>query len=214
MQHVRQILPDPADPDSVRVCIGRKRSRILRTDAQRLHLEPGLEVDEELAARIDRAVADRKLATYARNSVAARPCSKARLLQRLTKRGCDKHTATRIVEQLESQGLVDDPAYARLLARSIVLSKPAGKIYVESKLVSRGIPRRDASEAAEEALRDTDLPAQALELARRRARPLLGRLDPQVVQRRVFAHLARRGFDLDTAREAANKAIKDPDATD
>ena len=75
-----------------------------------------------------------------------------------------------------------------------------------AKIRQRGIPAATASEAAEARLKDRDVLADAVDLARRKARVLRPGEDPQVVARKLFAYLARRGFDADVCRAAVAKA--------
>lgn len=137
----------------------------------------------------------------------ARLISRATLISRLARRGYSKGVAERTAADLEGLGLLNDPRLAESLARKQMNTKPVGKRVLVAKIRQRGIPAATANEAAEARLKDRDVLADALDLARRKVRILKPGEDPQVVARKLFAYLARRGFDADVCRAAVERVI-------
>ncbi len=66
--------------------------------------------------------------------------SRGELAQRLASRGYDRGTIDILVERLAACGLLDDEAYAREVARTILRRKPASAELIEQKLIVRRIP--------------------------------------------------------------------------
>jgi len=130
--------------------------------------------------------------------------------QRLARRGFDPDAIARVIERLTAAGLLDDAAYGRQFTRAKLARGAAAPSRVEYDLVRRGLDRQAAAMAvrdivAEEAI---DIPTVLEDLVRRRARAL-GRLDAATRRRRLFAYLARRGFDSEAIGAALNRLVEE-----
>jgi regulatory protein len=90
--------------------------------------------------------------------------------------------------------------------------KGAGRRNIASGLIRKGIPREVVS-AALEGIDDGSEEARADDLARARARRLRD-LEPRVALQRLTAYLARRGYEVETARTAARRALETHEATE
>lgn len=112
---------------------------------------------------------------------------------------------------LRRLGYLDDPTLARDMVEARTVRAPVGREALMAEMQARGIDPAAARRALEESYpRDRERQA-ALDLARRRARVLAG-LEPREQARRLWAFLARRGFDEETVREAVSAVTGDPDA--
>jgi regulatory protein len=111
--------------------------------------------------------------------------------------------------ELERVGLLDDRKLAESLVRKQMGAKPAGKRVLVAKLRQRGIPGATAEEAVKQGTAGRDELADAVDLARRKARLFKAGEDPQVARRRLFAYLARRGFDGAICRAAVGRVTGD-----
>ena len=136
-----------------------------------------------------------------------RMVSRGVLVMRLVKRGVSPEAAGAVATQLEGLGLLDDRKLAASLVRKQMGMKAAGKRVLVAKLRQRGIGTGTATEAVDEGLKGRDPLADAIDLARRRMRTMKQGLDSQVVRQRVFAYLARRGFDAEVCRTAVERAF-------
>jgi regulatory protein len=150
---------------------------------------------------------DERAHAYAIRVLTRRAMSRRRMLEKLRLRGCDGEMAERVVERLSEAGLIDDRALAESVVAGQLARKPAGGVYLKSKLAERGVERGAADEAVAAALAERDLAADALQLARKRARAMSG-LEPQVQRRRLTQFLARRGFEPDICRDAVRRALE------
>lgn len=106
-----------------------------------------------------------------------------------------------VLQRLLSAGLLDDPAYAEALARSL-RRRGASRRMVRARMSEKGV----GGDLATAALEDEADPALAeLEAAtafarRRRLGPWRAEADRVARRDRDLASLARAGFDLKTAR--------------
>jgi regulatory protein len=164
-----------------------------------------------MARRAAKSVADPGDAAGARRAgikmLKTRLISRAALVMRLTRQGYERPAAEQAAEQLAGAGLLDDRRLAESLVRKQVQAKAAGKTVLVAKLRQRGIDGATAKEAVSEGLKGRDMLADAVDLARRRARGSKPGMDAQTLERKVFGYLARRGFDAEICRAAVAAAL-------
>lgn len=160
----------------------------------------------ESAARAAEARSAAK--SYALKAIAHRPLSVAELLAKLGARGHDAATSAAVAADLQRVGLLDDERFARDYIRAQLARKPAGRALLLAGLRRRRVEDPVARRAVDEALGEVDLSGGARQLAASRLRRMDPRLEPEVLRRRLFGLLARRGFDPETARDAVDRAMK------
>ena len=159
---------------------------------------------EEIIAALSRtAVLDKAL-----DLLAVRARSSRDLRIRLQRAGAAATDITWTVERLVAQGFVDDASYARQVARSKVLSGGVSKRKVVTVLRQRGVSAEVASDAVAATLSEVELDefGAALAAARKRVRALAS-LDPAKRKQRLYAFLARRGYDGDIVRRVLKEVL-------
>ncbi|MBL0927178.1 MAG: RecX family transcriptional regulator [Phycisphaerales bacterium] len=209
---VLAVKPSPRDPARVTVRADGGASWTLDAlDAASMGLRPGVIVTPALAAALRDAADFDAARRYALRSIEHRACSRARLLEKLARRGYSPEVARRVADRLQAAGLIDDRLLAESLARSEVARKPAGRFLIEQKLRRRGIDSGLARGAAALVLASRDPLEDALDLARRRARTFPAKLEADARRRRLYGALARRGFDPEVCARAVERVLaKDP----
>jgi len=158
---------------------------------------------------LSRGEADELLAAVNRTSVlakaldllAVRSRSSRDLRIRLRRAGAREEPITWAIERLLAQGYVDDAAYARQVARAKVLSGGVSRRRVVTALRQKGIAADVASAAIESTLADVELDeyGAALAAAEKRLRALQS-LEPVKRRQRLYAFLARRGYEGEVIR--------------
>lgn len=141
--------------------------------------------------------------------VQRRSVTRKGLVDALARKGHARTDADLAAEALERVGLIDDARVAQQAASSIVRRGGVGKRLVEQKLRAKGVSMEEAKKAAADATEGHDPVEDALVLARKKVRSSMGRGDPASVRRKVGAALARRGFDMQTCREATTRAVRE-----
>jgi len=156
------------------------------------------EREAESCARIPkRSAKDRALGL-----LAVRWRSRRELERRLGAAGFESEEIATALADLSRAGLVDDERFARELTRSRA-GRLDGNRSVRSALAKAGV----APEVAEASLAEAgDETERAYELARRRA-ARLGHLEPEVVKRRLYGLLVRRGYSPGLAAAACQEAL-------
>ncbi|HET9796680.1 MAG TPA: regulatory protein RecX [Gemmatimonadaceae bacterium] len=202
MDLITAIVPALRPAGRFAVMVDGREAAVLSLDAiERLQLAVGCSVAGKGDA-IELEVA--RLRTYDRasNLLAFRARSSAELARSLARKGEEPLTIDWALSRLREQGLVDDAAFARAFTRARVVGGKQSRRRVEQELARRGVPRPVGSEAIDAVLEEeaVDERAIVMDAARKKLRSLAG-LDPVVRRRRLYAYLARRGYELDDIRE-------------
>jgi regulatory protein len=146
---------------------------------------------DALLVQAERAEAMRIALGY----LSVRPRSRQEVSIRLRQKGIGALAGDAALERCDELGYLDDVAFAAAFARDRMRLKPCGVRRMKSDLRGKGVLEADALAGIAEAFRDERTTEDELleRAARRRARSLKNR-DPEVVRRRLFAFLTRRGF--------------------
>jgi len=141
-----------------------------------------------------------KRSTYERalDMLEARARGSAELRRLLLRKGEPEADVGAAIERLTRAGLLDDASYARQVARSKALGSGLSRRRIQQELVRRGVDRALTSEAIDEVFRDEGVDDGAsIERAARKKLRTLARVDEPTRKRRLYAYLARRGYDGD-----------------
>jgi regulatory protein len=145
---------------------------------------------------------------YALNLLTARAYSARNLRRKLVQRKFDTAEVDGTIERLLGNGLLDDLRYAQQFSRGRLLGPGASKRRIQQQLYQRGIQREVADAAIDSVIEEesVDLDAVIEKDARKKLATLSG-LDLLVVKRRLYAHLARRGYGPDEINAVLKKVM-------
>ncbi len=194
----------------VKVRIGKTRfGPIHPDDVDALALAVGQSLDASIREQLFEAIAREAARSDALRLLAARSRAKGDLIGRLRARGHEPQHAGEAADRLEAVGLLDDRTLAFDKAASLVRAKKLGPRAAKAKLLSLGFASNLADEAIEHAFGQLDLTEQATEAALRRLASMSSSLERSTCVRRLYAFLARRGYDHATCKHAVDKAMAD-----
>jgi regulatory protein len=135
---------------------------------------------------------------YALNLLAARPYSTQSLRRKLVQKEYAADEISGTIERLTENGLLNDERYAEQYARSKILSTGASKRRLQQELYRKGIKGETATNAIASVIEEEEIdPAEMIERVAKKKLAQLGDLEPLVLRRRLFAFLARRGYELE-----------------
>ena len=142
---------------------------------------------------------------YALRLLTARSYTVRDLRRKLVQREYSPEDVGATIERLERSGLLDDASYAERFARGKLVNEHASRRRVAQLLVRKGIPADVVGDAIARVVEAEDVDAAAAieKVARKKLQTLTG-LDPRVARQRLFAFLARRGYDLEEIKRAVN----------
>jgi regulatory protein len=173
-----------------------------------------LDVIERLSLRVGASIAGRRdaiedeaaaLRTYDRalSMLAAQARSSRDLERRHIRKGEDPAHVRAAIARLVQAGFVDDAAFARQLARAKLLGAGQSSRRLRQELARRGVARDVADEAVTEVVVEEEIDEFDLAVtAGRKKRRALEGLDAATQRRRLYAFLARRGYDSDVIRRS------------
>ena len=134
--------------------------------------------------------------------LSARPYTVRQLRRKLIQREVPSEEADAVVERLLGAGLLDDTRYALAFARSKLLNQGASARRIGQDLARKGVSADISKQAIAEVLVDEEVDTRAvIERVARKKLASMGDLDAVVIRRRLFAFLARRGYELDEIRD-------------
>jgi regulatory protein len=196
MQRVTQILEHPRKPGRYVIHVdGSEYATVSAETLAEAKMRIGVTIDDAIAARLQDASEDTAMYDRALNLLSFRARSSRELQRRLTEKGGSRERADRVIQRLRDAGLINDADFARQLTRS-KLAGGASRRRVQQELFKRGVSRDVADEAVAEVVEDEGITdADSIERVARKKWRTLGDVDDATRRRRLFAFLARRGFD-------------------
>ena len=146
---------------------------------------------------------------YALNLLSARPYATRALHRKLIQKQYSAADADDAIRRLVDNGLLNDAKYAEQYARSKILGTGASKRRLQQDLFRKGIKDDVATHAIATVLEEEEIdPAMVIERVARKKLAQLGDLEPIVVRRRLFAFLARRGYDVDEIKSIVGRLVR------
>lgn len=203
MNVITAITPTPRHPGRFEVLVEGTRFATLSLDAiERLQLVVGGSV----AGREDRIAAEAaRLKVYDRalNMLAFRARSSAELARSLVRKGEAKEHVDAAVARLQEQGLLDDAAFAASFTRAKVIGAQQSRRRVQQDLARKGVAREVTDAAIATVFEEEQVDQrEVVEQAARKKLRSLKQLEPATRRRRLYAFLARRGYDSEDIRKA------------
>jgi regulatory protein len=165
-----------------------------------LGLHVGREVDR---AELDRIALEEQLyeaRQYAFLLLSYKARTTSELRQRLGRKGFSPDIAARTLQRLAELKMIDDAGFARRFAEDRITIGHKGKWRVRGELLKRGVAKEHIEDALAAAPDEKEAAREVAEKYVSRNR----RLEPDVLKRRLYALLARRGFSPDTIRQVTN----------
>ena len=137
--------------------------------------------------------------------LAFRARSVEELRRKLVQKGEDAGEIARVIDRLRDQNLLDDADFARQFARTRFLAASASRFRIVQELGRKGVARAIAEQAVGDVQEADGVdPAVAIQRVAEKKWRLLAKLDAFTRRRRLYAFLARRGFNPDEIKSVMN----------
>jgi regulatory protein len=134
-----------------------------------------------------------------------RPRSVQEIRSHLKGKGFTPDVIDGVVERLADVGLLDDRAFAHYWLENRTDFRPRGERALRQELRQKGVPDDIIAEVLSESHSEDEAGHRAAVAQMRKVRAA----NPRELLRKVEAHLVRRGFSYDVAREAASSAWRE-----
>jgi regulatory protein len=156
-----------------------------------------------------------KRSTYERalDMLEARARGVTELRRLLIKKGEPEPEVDAAIERLKASGVLDDANFARQLTRSKAIGAGQSRRRIGQELARRGVAREVSNEAIEEVFEEegVDEGASIERVARKKLR-MLTKVDDATRRRRLYAFLARRGYDHDDISRVLQVLMSDDES--
>jgi regulatory protein len=143
------------------------------------------------------------------NLLTARPYTARNLRRKLVQKEFAPAEIDAAIERLVANGILDDSRYAAQFARGRLLGPGSSRRRIRQQLFQRGIGSEVADAAIESVIAEDSVDlAAVIEKDARKKLAMLSGLEPPVVKRRLYSHLARRGYDVDEINMVMKKVMR------
>lgn len=210
MAMITALVPSVRPEGGVSVMVDNVERAVVPVEAvAELGLSVGRDFDD-VAVRVAESAAEMRAYDRALALLAHRGRSREELRRLLIRKGEPAPAVESALERLVRAGLLDDASYARSYSRSKVLGPGHSRRRLRDELTRRGVDRAIADDAIEDVLTDESVDEEAIieRVARRKLRTL-SRANAETRERRLWAFLARRGYEPDDIRRAIAKVCAD-----
>lgn len=154
--------------------------------------------------RADRTTYDRAL-----DILESRARSVVELRRMLLRKGESASDVDAVIARLRASGLLDDATYARQLTRSKALGAGQSRRRIALELAKKGVMRSVADAAIADVFDQERVDeVAALEQVARKRLASLAKLDPTTQKRRLYAFLARRGYDSEAIAATLRRLLR------
>jgi regulatory protein len=193
------------------LCVDQKPvARLSIQSIEKLRLRVGLEVDATLAAAIAEEATVSRTYDRAMMMLAARGRASGELRRLLVGKGEEAGVVGIVIDRLTDAGFLDDDAFARQFARS-KSATGTSKRRIEQELARKGVERQVAAAAVVETFAEENVDeSAAIDRAAEKKLRTLARVDDLTKRRRLYAYLARRGFDPDAINGVMSRLGRQP----
>ena len=180
---------------------------------ERLGVRIGVAYTESLANRVGGESAALHTFDRALAMLAARPRAARDLERMLVRKGEPAEHVAAAVERLIVLGALNDAQFARQFIRAKISGAGLSRRRLQSELWRRGVVRDVIDAALAEVLEEdeVDEDAQIAQVAAKKLRTLRS-LDSATTRRRLYAFLARRGYDGSAIRRVMDALPNDADS--
>ncbi len=187
---------------------GREHVRLSIEAIERLKLSVGLALDERAEAAVQREASILHTYDRALDMLAARGRSSTELRRQLERKGEPRENVAIAIERLTAAGFLDDAAFARQFARSKATGGGQSRRRLQQELAKRGVARDVSASAIDEVFEEEQIDdSTSIERVAAKKLRSLAKLEPAVQRRRIYAFLARRGYDSDDIQAVIRRLL-------
>jgi regulatory protein len=172
-------------------------------------LEVGQELSPEKVEALKEQDSEEVALQKALKFIGIRARSSNEIRQNLRRKGLSEDLIDKVVSRLENSRVIDDKGFARMWVENRSDHRPRGRRMLAYELKQKGIAEEIIRETLEENLPDEDeLAYQAALLQSRK----LKQADWAEFRKKMYDHLARRGFSYDAASLAVRRVWSERNA--
>ena len=171
---------------------------------EQLNLKKGLEVDSAKLATILEQEEYQRAKTYLFRLLSRRLYSCAEVRKKLNDRGYEPELIEKIITEFINQDWLDDTQFATQWVESRIRFKPRGIALIRRELIQKGIAKEVITEVLAK-YTDSEAEFDRALTALKKKKNYTTEPDRIKRKRKIYAYLARRGFNPDTINQVMNQ---------
>lgn len=172
--------------------------------AETLRLKVGMLVDEQKLATILEQEEYQEAKQYLFRLLSRRLYSSTEVKKKLTDRGYDPELIKKVITEFLNQGWLDDTQFATQWVESRLRFKPRGISLIRRELMLKGIEKEIIEEVLSKHI-DSESEYKLALAALNKKKNYTAEKDPFKRKRKIYAYLARKGFNLEIIEQAMNQ---------
>ena len=160
----------------------------------KFNLAKGDTVTPALLRKMEREEGRFKVKSYLMKLLGRRDHARKELFTKAIRKEYPKEVINNVLDELKEKGYLNQAAFAEKFASDKSRLNKWGPAKIKAHLYKKGISKSVAEQSIEKAFEETDLKEIFLNLVLKRKRRFLREEDPYKRKKKVFDHLARKGY--------------------
>lgn len=177
----------------------------------KFNLTKGTEVTPSLYRKLQREEGRFAVKAYFLKLLGRRDHARQELFTKAIKKDYPEEVIENVLDEIQEKGFINDSGFAEKFASEKASISKWGPAKIKSHLYKKGISKSVAERSIKKAFEDENLKETFLNLVLKRKRRFLREEDEYKRKKKVFDHLARKGFrpsDIYDCLDDLMKAIK------
>lgn len=160
----------------------------------KFNLAKGVEITPPLFKKLQRAEGRFAVKSYFLKLLARRSHARQELVTKALRKDYPKEVIENVLDELQEKGFLDDKEFAEKFASDKSKYNKWGPAKIKAHLYKKGIPKSVAEKSISKAFENKNLEEIFLDLVLKRKRRFLKEEDHYKRKKKVFDHLARKGY--------------------
>lgn len=160
----------------------------------KFNLAKGVQVTHALLRKIQREEGRFAVKSYMMKLLGRRDHARKELFIKASQKEYPKEVIENVLDELQEKGFINDRGFAEKFASDKSQLSKWGPAKIKAHLYKKGIPKPVAEKSISKAFENTNLKETFLHLVLKRKRRFLREEDPYKRKKKVFDHLARKGY--------------------
>lgn len=160
----------------------------------KFNLAQGDTITPALLRKMQREEGRFKVKSYLMKLLGRRDHARKELFTKAIRKEYPKEVINSVLDELEEKGYLNQAAFAEKFASDKSRLNKWGPAKIKAHLYKKGISKSVAERSIDKAFEETDLEETFLNLVLKRKRRFLREEDPYKRKKKVFDHLARKGY--------------------
>jgi len=174
----------------------------------KFNLAKGDAITPKLFRKLQREEGRFKVKSYFLKLLGRRDHARKELFTKARKKEYPKEVINNVLDELQQKGFINDRGFADKFASDKARLNKWGPVKIKAHLLKKGVDKTDAEKSIQKAFEEENLKETFLHLVLKRKRRFLREEDLYKRKKKVFDHLARKGYRSSSIYEHIDSLMK------